>query len=190
MLPVKHEGCLYKDDGQVVRKVESAVYLGGLLTSDGNPACELSRRMGEAGAAFDLLARVWKHANLARSRKPEIYKACVIPKLLYGLETVWLRSAEQKRLTGFHCKCLRKILGIPHSYISHVTNASVLQQAGEKPLYRLLLTRQLLFYGRIAKLPEDDLRRQAVMKPGEVEPAKWEGRRSKGRPRQAWASNV
>ena len=70
VLPVRHEGTLHnKPDGEAVRKVSSAVYLGGLLTNDGNPATELSRRMGEAGASFDALARVWKHANIRRERK-------------------------------------------------------------------------------------------------------------------------
>ena len=101
--------------GEAVRKVSSAVYLGCLLTSDGNPATELSRRMGEAGAAFDALALVGSHADVTKRRKVEIYRACILPKLLYGLESLWLCGAEQERLDGLHSKCLRKAMGIPHS---------------------------------------------------------------------------
>ena len=46
VMPVKHDGQLTRPDGHVVRCVEDAVYLGGLLTGDGNPATELSRRIG------------------------------------------------------------------------------------------------------------------------------------------------
>ena len=67
VLPVKHEGCLYKDDGQVVRKVESAVYLGGLLTSDGNPACEPGqiKEAGDLQGLCDPKAVVWAGDGVA-----------------------------------------------------------------------------------------------------------------------------
>jgi len=190
VLAVRHPGELKRPDGQAVVKEEQAIYLGGLLAQDGNPATELTRRIGEARASFDAVARVWKHANISRPRKLEIYRACIIPKLMYGLETVWLRKAEQERLNAFHCRCLRKVLGIPHSYVSRVSNAEVLRQAGEQPILYTLLARQLRLYGRVARLPGDSLQRLACLTAGGVEPASWKGKRSRGRPRQAWAPEV
>jgi len=173
-----------------VQRVEQAVYLGGLVTSDGNPATELSRRIGEASRALEALARVWKHANVPKKRKIEIYKACVLPKLLYGLETFWLRGGEQKRLNGFHARCLRRVLGVPHPQVSHVSNAEVLQRAQEKPLFHTLLERQMLLYGRLVRMPGGSMQRDAALAENSPEPAEWPGKRRKGRPRQTWASEV
>ena len=105
-------------------------------------------------------------------------------------EPLWLRSAEQKRLNGFHARCLRKVLGIPHPYISRVSNDEVLRQAGEKPLFHELLRRQMLLYGKVVRMPGTCLQRQVALKPGSAEPAVWHGKLRRGRPRQAWTTHV
>jgi hypothetical protein len=190
LLPVRHDGVLKGEGGVPIKRVQSAVYLGGLLAGDGDPSSELSRRIGEAGAAFDALARVWKHANVTRQRKLEIYRACILPKLMYGLETLWLRGAEQKRLNAFHVKCLRKVLGIRHAYYSHVSNADVLTEAGDKPLFNILLGRQMKLYSRVVQMEDACLQRQVALAPGEAKPAARGGKARKGRPRQTWTTCI
>jgi len=190
LMPIRHDGSVSAPDGTRVRCVDHAVYLGGLLSQDGNPASELSRRIGEAGRTLEALSRVWKHANITRERKLEVYRACVLPKLLYGLETIWLRSAEQRRLNAFQARSLRKVLGIPHSYVSRVSNAQVLQQANDRPLFHELLRRQMNLYGKIVRMSNDDLQRQVALKAGSAEPAVWQGNLRRGRPRQVWTTCV
>ena len=53
--------------------------------TDGRPPGEISRRLREAGYIFELLAAARKHANITRQRKLQIFEACVVSKLLYGL---------------------------------------------------------------------------------------------------------
>ena len=90
------------------------------MAADGLIVSELSRRLGCARAEFDTLARVWSHSSLSTQRKLQIFEACVQTKLLYGLHAAWLRKHGLAKIDSFHVLCLRKILGIPHSYISRI----------------------------------------------------------------------
>ena len=60
----------------------------------------------------------------------ECLKIVIVQKLLYGLEGAWINAAGKRKLDGFHARCLRKVLGVPHAYYSRVSNAEVLRRAG------------------------------------------------------------
>ena len=109
LLRVRSEGVIFGTDGQPVKSCSSVVYLGGLLSSDGRSAAEVARRVGEARGVFDQFARVWSHANIPRHRKKEIVDALVVPKLLYGLESLLLYKADRDKIDSFYCRCLRQI---------------------------------------------------------------------------------
>ena len=174
--------------GVALEVVQQAVYLGSLITSCGSSAPSLMRRLGEARGTFDKLSAVWKHANMARQRKILLYKSCIVSKLTYSLECETLRAADYSRLDAFHCRCLRKILGIQHSMISRVTNAAVLSQAGLLPLSITIKERQLLLYGRVAMMPADSYVRRSALKPYSILPKQTGFNRKRGRPRLAWST--
>ena len=100
-MKVRHAGVIMNPVGLPREQKESAVYLGGLLCADGSPSAEVFRRLGASWAAFLALERVWEHANISRHRKREILQALMIPKLMYGLEGLWLRKADRARLDSF-----------------------------------------------------------------------------------------
>ena len=62
----------------------------------------------------------------------------------------------------FKQKCFRKILNIPHSFVSRISNKSVLEQSGRQEISSILTYRQLVLSGKIAALPSTDVRRQCV----------------------------
>jgi len=190
LLRVRHDGQVVSDEGEPIKAVDQAVYLGGLLTADGTPRAELTRRLGEASGVFKKLDALWKHANLPRSWKKRVLDACVVPKLMYGLESLCLRKADQQRLDSFYVKCLRRIYGIPHSYISRVSNYSVLHAAQAQPLSRTLLARQLVLYGRIARMPEHSYVRQIALGSNTILPRKFAYSKKVGRPRLQWTTYV
>ena len=70
-----------------VQSVNQTIYLGGVLSTDGWPQHELTRRIGEARAVFYGLMRIWKHTSIPCWRKQMIFDATMVPKLLYGVET-------------------------------------------------------------------------------------------------------
>ena len=175
--------------GKVVKKKDSLVYLGSLLCADGRIHSEVSRRIGAASSAFKELDRVWKHANICKTKKLEIYQACVLSNLMYGLQSAWLNESELKRIDGFHCRCLRKVLKIPPAYYSRISNAQVLQEAGKISARFMLLQQQMCLYGKVVRLQNSVLLRQFLIAPGGVRPIHFNFRK-RGRPRNCWHDQV
>ena len=190
LLQVRHDGTIHAADGTELKVQDRAVYLGALLAASGDPKQELSRRLGEAKAAFAKLTQIWSHANLTLKNKLQIYESCILSKLMYGLESLWLRKAERKRLDSFHVSCLRRACRIPPSYASRVSNDVVLQRAGARPLSSTLLQRQLQQFGKIYRMNDSSLIRDITFSQHGVEVRKWYFKRRPGRPRQTWAGCV
>ena len=117
-------------DGSVINDKGSLIYLGGLLTADGRADSEVSRRIGAAAGEFRRLQKMWGHTGISRCRKLELFNALVASKLLYDLSTLWVVPAQKRRLDGFYCRCLRRILNIPSAYICRISNKIVLRKAG------------------------------------------------------------
>ena len=68
---------------------------------------EVAARIAKASVAFGrLCANVWERNGIKLDTKLKVYKAVVLPTLLYACETwtVYLRHA--KRLNHFHLSCL------------------------------------------------------------------------------------
>ena len=184
------EAEISKPDGTTVTQKDSITYLGSILSNCGTLGTELGRRLGQATSEFNKLERVWSHSTLSVERKIRIFEACVLSKLLYCLHVAWLRQAEQARLDAFQAKCLRSILRIPHSYISHVTNSTVLETARSEKLSVTLLKRQLLFFGYVARKPSDDPVRMSILQPYSSEAQTVSSKRKRGRPRMTWIGEV
>ena len=187
-LPPSHEGnVLFKS---IIKKVQSLKYLGSALSADGRLHHELARRMGAALADFKTLAKIWNHSTLSRRRKLQIFDACVASKLAYGLHVCWLNKTERRRLDGFHCRGLRRILRIRPAYWSRVSNEEVFRRAASRPLSQIVSERQLLFMHKVANLPGDSLVRQALFEPDSTQLRRPNGVRRVGRPRDCWGAAV
>ena len=177
-------------DGSAVKSKSSMVYLGSSLSCDGRASTELNRRLGLARADFESLSRVWAHSTIGRRKKLRIFDACVISKLRYGLSVATLSRADNRRIDGFHARCLRKIVGIPPSFISRVSNVVVFDVARAAPLSLLLRRERLIYMGHVARRPANDPVRNMVFQPGCLEPRLALGQRRRGRPRQEWNTMV
>ena len=147
VMPLNCQCFIPTPDGQFVKQKQQVVYLGSVLCADGSAASELNRRIGAARQVFNKLCQVGRHAKITQRRKLEIFNACVISKLTYNLHAIWLKSAERRHLDAFHVRCLRKIMKIPHAYLSHVTNQEVLRQARTHSISVTILERQIAIHG-------------------------------------------
>jgi len=114
----------------------------------------------------------------------------VISTLLYGLPAAWLNTSEQRRLNGFQNRCLRSIWGIKAAFISRISNAAVLKTTGQPLLSDVLLKRQLLLYGRVARLSDESVMRSVTFCPGSLRPAADMYKRKIGRPRLEWVTQL
>ena len=188
-MQLNHNLHLYDDQGNVVSCVTQAKYVGALLTVTGSARPSMTH-IGAARRCFLNLCAIWTHANVAKHRKVSIYFACVVSKLMYFLETECLWQADLKSTGAFHYTCLRKICKIPHSMISHVSNAIVLETAGCIKLSVLVHQRQFLFFGRMCLMPNNHVVRQTVLQPGTIAPTLLARRRRRGRPRLNWSTSM
>ena len=116
--------------------------------------------------------------------------ACVVSKLMYCLESLWLLQADRHRLDAFHAKCLRRIPNIPCSYISRISNENVLNLARQSRVSVLLEHRQNALYHKIAASHENDILRRLTLRPASIFPKTWTSTRRRGRPKLQWAPCV
>ena len=81
--------------GEIVQEVEEYVYLGQLITSDGNMEKEINRRIGLGWAAYSKHREVIE-SNIPLCLKRKIINQIVLPSITYGSET-WRMSKEVKK---------------------------------------------------------------------------------------------
>ena len=123
-------------DGTNLNTVEHFTNLGIVISSDATVSKDLDNRLSKASSSFGRLSkRVWQSHSLCLSTKIQVYRAVIIPTLLYGAET-WvptlLYGAETywkqiMLLERFHQCCLHSILGI--KWQDHVLNEEILKRA-------------------------------------------------------------
>ena len=180
---------IYAPTGEEIGVKSHMKYLGAQLAADGRIESEIAQKLGIASREFKCLRRIWSHCNISVAFKLIVFTSCVIQKLLYSLETAWLNKNTLRKLDGFYAKCLRSILKISPSYISRVTNHYVLQQFNVPPLSRVLLQRQLLLFGRIARMSNESVVRDSIFEHNNVA-IKSNIHRKRGRPRNTWSNEV
>ena len=117
-----------------------------------------------AKSDFKLLDVLWTHTNVIQYEKYNIYMACIVSKLLYGLQTAWLTKVQRTKLDGFHAWCVRKICGVQHSYWSRVSNLEVLGYVRGHQLSTSLLEQQLNTFGKISRRCQNDPLRQVAFR--------------------------
>ena len=118
--------------------------------------------------------RVWGNDLLSEKTKMCVYQACVLSTLLYGSESWTTYARQERRLNGFHLRCLRHLLHI--RWQDRVTNTAVLERAGALSMPSLLIQRRLRWLGHAHRMEPDHLPREILY--GELR----EGVRHVGRP--------
>ena len=81
-----------------------------------------------ASATFGRLhANVWNRRGISLQTKLKVYRAIVLPTLLYACETWTVYQRHAKKLNHFHTTCLRKLLNI--KWQDRIPYTEVLAQA-------------------------------------------------------------
>ena len=111
-------------------------------------------------------------------------------KLLYNLSSIWLNKAARARLDGFQNRCLRRIHSIKPAFLSRIWNATVLSTARQPKLTSILLKRQLLLLGRVAREATSHPLRKNTFAGKMLEPCIERYVRKIGRPWDNWTRKV
>ena len=163
-------------DGKELETVDRFCYLGSTITSNLSLDEEINIRIGKAATNFGKLTkRAWTNRRLKIKTKIKIYEACILSTLLYGAETWTVYARQEKRLSVFHLRCLRKILGI--TWKEKVTNVEVLERTELQSMTTTLCRRKLRWLGHVKRMKDDRIPKQLLY--GELAT----GKRLRGRPK-------
>nr|VZI06769.1 unnamed protein product [Spirometra erinaceieuropaei] len=98
-------------NGTQQQVVDSFPYLGSTLSRSTKIDDEVARRISKASQTFSRpQSTVLNRHGLQLSTKLKVYKAVILPTLLYGAETWTVYTKQARRLNHFHLSFLRRIL--------------------------------------------------------------------------------
>ena len=128
--------------------------------------CAIDSRKALAFSMYVKLQPLWR-SKLSWKTKVRVFQATIIPRLLYGLDTLTLEINHLKTIDAWYFQHLRRCMGIKASYYSRITNASVWKLAG-KPVTpsQTLTSAQLAQLAKILITPPDDPIHHVVFSPG------------------------
>nr|VZI01571.1 unnamed protein product [Spirometra erinaceieuropaei] len=124
-------------NGTLLQVGDDFPYLGSTLSLNTKFDDEVTRRISKASQAFGRLqSTVWHRHGLQLSTKLKMYKAIILPTLLYGAETWTLYTKQARRLNHFHLSCLRRILRLNRQ--DRIPDTDVLERTGILSIYIML----------------------------------------------------
>ena len=95
-------------NGQKLQVVDKVTYPGAMHIDD-----SVNARTAKTSVAFGRRhTNVWEQKGIRLDTKLNVYKAVVLPTLLYACETWTICQRHAKRLNHFHLGCLKKLLEI------------------------------------------------------------------------------
>ena len=103
-------------DSGSTKIVQGFTYLGSNIISNGEVQNEVKIRISKAARAFGCLQKsIFQDRRLSVETKRRVYEATVLSVLLYGAEMWSIKAESVMRLSGFHNRCIRTIMGVPSS---------------------------------------------------------------------------
>ena len=168
-------------NGEDLPFTDEFTYLGSTVRSDGGAGKDISNRLNKARISFSMLNNVWRSQQYRAKTKLKIYQSCVLSTLLYGSECWRMTRNDLQKLSGFHTKCLRRILRI--FWPNTISNEELYERCGQESMEDILMRRRWRWIGHILRKEADDITKTALH---------WtpEGRRKRGRPKNTWRRTV
>ena len=169
--------------GSTLKNVQTFPYLGSVLSTKADIEAETLHRLKAASCAFGRLReRVFAERSLRKDTKLLVYKAVVLPSLLYGSETWTTFRRHLNVLEKYHQRCLRRILGV--TWQDRRTNSSVLDEAQCTSIEAMIIENQLRWTGHVVRLMDSRLPKQILF--GEL----GSGTRAQGGQRKRFKDNL
>ena len=148
-------------NGQKLQVVDKFTYLGNTLSRAVHIDDEVTARTAKARVAFGRLrTNVWERNGIRLDTKLKVYKAVVLPTLLYACETWTVYQGHAKKLNHFHLSCLRKILKI--RWQDKIPDTEVLKKEKTQSVYTLLNLAQLRWTGHVTRMPDERLPKKVL----------------------------
>jgi len=92
-------------------RVEQFKYLGTTLTNQNSFQEEIKSRLKSGKACYHSVQNLLSSSLLSKNLKIKIYRAVILPVVLYGCETWSLTLREERRISVLENRVLRRIFG-------------------------------------------------------------------------------
>jgi len=144
-------------DGQAVKRVEKAEYLGAIIHEDGDPGPEIKHRIARTKEICNALRPLWKAQGLAPRDAVRVVSQCAPSSLTYALPTMFYHKAWAGRIDATQVGCYRKALRIPTTHAAilmgqePVKNVEVMEKAGAQSLSKGLLRSRFILLGHVLR---------------------------------------
>ncbi|BHF61713.1 hypothetical protein SprV_0100468900 [Sparganum proliferum] len=141
-------------NGTQLQVMDNFPYLCSILSRSIKIDDEIARRISKASQAFGRLqSTVWNRHGLQLSTKLKIYKAVILPTLLYGAETWTVYTKQACRLNHFHLNSLRRIMRLSRQ--DRIPEIDVLERTGILSIYTMLRQMQLRCSGHLVRMDDE-----------------------------------
>ena len=155
--------------------------MGTTLTNQNSVQEEIKSRLKSGNACYHSVQNLLSSGLVSRNIKIKIYRAVILPVVLYGCETWSLTLWEELRLRMFENRVLRRIFGPKRDEVTgewrKLHNEELNDLYSSPNIVRVIKSRRMRWVGHVARMGE----RRGVYR---VLVGKPEGKRLLGRPRR------
>ena len=135
-------------DGKTVETVSDFIFLGSIITEDGDCSHEIKRRLLLGRKVMSNLNSISESRDITLPTKVQLVKAMVFPVVMDGHESWTVKKAERHRIDAFELWSWRKLLRFP--WTARRSNQSILKEISPEYLLEgLMLKLKLQYFGHL-----------------------------------------
>ena len=128
--------------------VSDFILEGSKITADGDCSHEIKRCLLLGRKAMTNLESILKSRDITLPTKVHLVKAMIFPVLMYGCESLTIKTAECRRIDAFELWCWRRLLRVP--WTARRSNQSILKEISpEYSLEGLMLKLKFQYFGHL-----------------------------------------
>ena len=133
-------------DGETMETVTDFIFLGLVITADGDCSHEIKRCLLLERITMTNLNSALKSRDVTLPTKVCIVKAVISPVVVFRCESWTIKKAEHRRIDAFELWCWRRLLRVP--WAARRSNQSTLKEISPGcPLEGLMLKPKLQYFG-------------------------------------------
>ena len=171
-----------KVSGKEIEEVENYIYLGKMVTSNGDIMPEIKRRITLGWAAFSKVYDLMRSKKTSIEIKRRIFNEYILPVMTYGSETWSLNEIATNKLAVAQRKMERIMLGI--TLKDKKRNTWIRQQTGVTDIITTFRSSKHRWAGHVARFQDN----RWTLRVTEWTPRQW--KRTRGRPKIRWRDDL
>ena len=164
-------------DGEIIKKVDRFKYLGSLVDETGSVEGEIKSRIQSGWKNWREMSGILCDRKVPVKLKGKVYKTAVRPAMLYGIETLPVKKANESRLNVAEMKMLRWMCGVTRE--DRIRNEYIRGTVKVIEASKKAQEARLRWYGHVMRRDDEYVGRRMM----EMEVP---GRRPRGRPKKRW----